>query len=376
MAIGDISLGPGSLQFQAGTATNPSVAFGPTDIAVIAYQDSDLDGQLCTCLFDSAGNIGASIIDTWEFDTTFAGLAKIQRISGNKYACMYYDQAFLIQIFTFTVLNNGTIIKSKIDTETLRQTPGGSNQTGYTNEFRLIAPNTFLFCIVPYSAIPHKIGKLTISDTGEIDDGPAPSLDFTLQGDAPNSAHVSGPVWVNAYKDTGGNIQVETHDFSSLIDIYEIDSSGAATGPAISQPQPNRFALAHQGPGNDGYLKTFTIDSDGTITKSVIQEIEHDTEGAYFHRILIIGDGVIAIPYMGYDEKGWIKTYPIAVDGTIGSLISSLEYESTRCYSARMLHKGGDIYGIVFSGTGEIVSLDIETPGVEFTQHLLMIGVG
>jgi len=78
-----------SLQFEATSASWPSVVAVDSDTFAIAYQDTDSDGMLITVDIDSAGNISNAIIDSLEFDTDTGIEPHIIAVDSNTFAIVY-----------------------------------------------------------------------------------------------------------------------------------------------------------------------------------------------------------------------------------------------------------------------------------------------
>ena len=80
-----------SLYFDAVRGIKPSIAHVSGDIYAIAYQGVDDDGWIKTVSINAAGEIGAAIIDSLEFDAVQSGAPSIAHVSGNIYAIAYQD---------------------------------------------------------------------------------------------------------------------------------------------------------------------------------------------------------------------------------------------------------------------------------------------
>jgi len=87
-------------------------------------------------------------------------------------------------------------------------------------------------------------------------------------------------------------------------------------------------AVAYQGADNDGFVKTFRINSGGTIT--LVDTLEFDGDQAHtFFNIIKVRDGIYAIPYEDDDHEGRIITIGISSTGDIAdAIISSLKFET------------------------------------------------
>nr|MCS5549945.1 hypothetical protein [Gammaproteobacteria bacterium] len=106
----------------------------------------------------------------------------------------------------------------------------------------------------------------------------------------------------------------------SLGNNLEYGTMGKHT--SLVQVDADTYALAHSGGGEDGFISTFTISSDGsTITE--VESLEHDTTlGRYNSLVHVVGD-TYALAYSGADEDGddsgdgFISTFDIDSGGDI-----------------------------------------------------------
>ena len=76
------------------------------------------------------------------------------------------------------------------------------------------------------------------------------------------------------------------------------------------------YAIAYAGNGDDGFLKTVTIATDGQITDPLIDTLEFDTSKGKTPNIIPIS-GVYAIAYAGDGDDGFLKTIEITTSGQI-----------------------------------------------------------
>ncbi len=111
------------------------------------------------------------------------------------------------------------------------------------------------------------------------------------------------------------------------------------------------YAIFYQGIDDDGWIKTFTIADDGTLGAGIIASREFDTVlGAHPDAIHIAGN-VFAVAYQGALEDGWLKTVTISDDGaTITLTGSSLEFDPGQGYYPTILHRAGTVYAIFYQG--------------------------
>ena len=100
-----------------------------------------------------------------------------------------------------------------------------------------------------------------------------------------------------------------------------------------------------------------------------IDSLEFDTsQGSRVSSILHIAGDVYAIAYRGPGYDGWLKTFDIDSEGDIEPVIDSLEFApDTTIYQSEIRHVAGDIYAIAYAdygnGEGRIVTVEIDSAG-------------
>jgi hypothetical protein len=213
-------------------------------------------------------------------------------------------------------------------------------------------------CISPDITVTNSSG--TPRPPGDILDMEVDTLEYDPEeGKEPDIVHVSGDIYAIAYQGKGKDGFVKTVQISAsgqitdtVIDSLEFDTY---TGqyPDIIRVSENVFAIAYCGNCPKGYLKTIRIESDGQIANSVIDTLKFDSRKGCFPDIINVKDDTYAIAYQGPRDDGYITTVTIAADGQIGSgVIDSLEYDKSKAISPRIINAGSNIYAIAYEGQG------------------------
>jgi len=211
----------------------------------------------------------------------------------------------------------------------------------------------------------------TVIDTLEFD---------STSGYYPDIIHLSGNIYAIAYHGVSGDGFIRTVGIApdgnitnSIIDTLEFDTSDCIF-PDIISISGNIYAVAYQGPGDHGFIKTVEIAPDGNITDSVIDTMEFDTGNGREPVIIHISGKIVAVAYCGDGNGGFIKTVEIAPDGSItDSVIDTLEYDTSDGYYPDIIHISGNIYAIAYEGTnndGFIKTISI-TPGGDIGNSVI-----
>jgi len=327
------------------------------DIYAIPYEGAGDDGFLKTVDIASTGEIRDEELDTLEFDTANGQTPDIIWISGDVYAIAYEGIGTDGFLKTVTIAVDGVIDNSVIDTLEF------DTSEGQAPNIISISGNVYA---IAYEG-PGDDGFLktvTIADDGQITDTVIDTLEFDrFQGSTPNIIPISGDVYAIAYEGRNGDGFLTTVTVASdgqitnpSIDSLEYDASQGTT-PNIISISGDVYVVAYAGPGGDGFLKTFTIATDGTITSTAIDTLEFDIEEGLTPNILSVADDVYVIAYAGFDSDGFLKTVTIATDGQItDTIIDTFEFDTTNGETPKIIPVSG-VYAIAYSGGGADVFL-------------------
>jgi len=204
--------------------------------------------------------------------------------------------------------------------------------------------------------------------------GTIDTLEFDASdGYEPDIIQVSGNVYAIAYRGTGNDgflktvtIATDGQVADSVIDTLEFDTANGYE-PDIIQVSGNVYAIAYRGTGSDGFLETVTIATDGQIADTVIDTLEFDTSSGLTPDIIHISGNVYAIAYRGSGSDGFLETVTIATDGQIAdTVIDTLEFDTSTGYEPDIIPISGNVYAIAYRGTGSdgfLITVNIATDG-------------
>ena len=201
------------------------------------------------------------------------------------------------------------------------------------------------------------IKTITVRGDGQIDELPLDSFEF--ETDAASNCrftHVSGEMYAIAFRGPGdcGVIKTITiHDDGQIehtvIDSLEFDARCFL--PDMVHISGEAYALAYQGSGDHGFIKTATVHNDGQIENSAIDSFEFEGEAVADCRLIHISGEVYAVAFRGTNDDGFIKTLTIHDDGQIEhAVIDTLEFDMIRCFSPRMAHIAQRTYALAYRG--------------------------
>ncbi len=160
----------------------------------------------------------------------------------------------------------------------------------------------------------------------------------------------------------GGTSAGEIAD--ATLDTLEFDTSNGQY-PDIVHVSGDVYAIAYTGSGTDGFLKTVDIDSSGNIG-SVIDTLEFDTSNGQYPDIVHVSGDVYAIAYTGSGTDGFLKTVDIDSSGNIGSVIDTLEFDTSNGQYPDIIQVSSNYFAIAYTGSGSdgfVVSVNIDLAG-------------
>ena len=145
---------------------------------------------------------------------------------------------------------------------------------------------------------------------------------------------------------------------------------------SIIQVDSDTYALAYAGDDGDGYIATFTITSDGaTITE--VASSEHDALRGTHNSLIQVDSDTYALAYAANGEDGFIKTFTITSDGATITEVASLEHDIKWGMYNSIVQVDSDTYALAYTGKGEdgyITTFTVSAEGLPLQKllHLCM----
>gem|GEM_PF-2789441 len=348
---GDITGIIDSLEFDTNNGREPFIIPISGEVFAITYSGPGNDGWLKTVRIAADGSITDPQIDTLEFDNAYALIAPIIPIAGDVYAIAYRGPGNDGWLKTVQIGSDGQIGNTVIDALEF------DTNYAYAPDIVRVAGNYYA---IAYRG-PGNDGWLKIveiANDGQITNTIIDSLEFDASnGLDPDIIHIGGEVFAIAYSGPGNDGWLKTVQISNVgtivnpqIDTLEYDTAYSYR-PSVIPVSGDFYAIAYRGPGNDGWLKTAEIQSDGQITGSAISSFEFDPSNGLDPYIINLSGNFFAIAYSGPGTDGWLVTIEISDSGQIVTpVIESLEFDTVYGFHPRMVNVSGDIFAVVYRG--------------------------
>lgn len=376
-----------SYNFGAGGGETPSIIPIAGDVYAIIYGDGKNDGWVKTVEIAADGTVTGTPIDSLEFDTRRGLWGDIIHISGNIYAVAYQGNGSDGFLKTIEITPDGTIADSELDTLEFE-----TNNCNYP-EIINVSGNVYAIAyqgqgsdgfVRTVQIAPDGDISSSVIDSLEFD---------TSNGREPDIIHISGNIFALAYRGSGSDGFLKTIEIASNgqitntpVDTFEFNPYDCYY-PSIIHISENVYAISYTGasPVNGdwwgGVLTTVEIATDGTITNSIIDEIVFDSDAGDYSEIIYIGDNAYAIAYTGNGSDGWLKTVTVDNDGTISDdIIDSLEFDNRDGAYPKIIHINGDIFAVVYTGSsqwiGILKTIEIATSGGTSAAYEILANAG
>ncbi len=319
-----------TLEFDSSDGQRPDIIHVGGNIYAIAYQHSG-QGYLRTVEIVIDGDIRSTTIDNLVYDSYQGYLPDIIHVSGNIYAIAYQGAEYDGYLKTVSIAANGQITDSVIDTLEF----DGSD--GQMPDIVHVSGDIYAIAYTRdgYYTDPGYVRTVTIASDGQIGGSYIDSFNFDASvGWEPDIFHISGNIFAVAYRGYNDDGFVATLSITpdgqigdSGIDYLEFDGSDGRM-PNVIAVTDTIYAIAYQR-GIQGYLRTVAIAPSGQITDSIIDTLVFDGTQGLAPSIAQVYNDVYAIAYQGPDNDGFLRTMTIAGDGQIGnSTIDYLEFDS------------------------------------------------
>ena len=295
------------------------ISVGGTSYAIVFNDETNFKLKIVTLTISNAGTITKSIIETFTHNVE-GYTPRIINISGEVYAVTYsdVDNSSNGAVFTINIDNAGDIGAAVIQSLNWDTAEGTLEQ-----EMIRVSGTTYVIAYTKNSDFDGGLVTLTISNDGTSISLTGSTYEFEAGSiDVPSIVEVSGVYFAIAYGDADGDGQVVTVQIASdgtitqaITSTLEFDDTDG-TLPIIINISGTLFAVAYQGVDNDGFLKTFTISSAGIIS-SVIGTLEFETTSCQGPlSLIVVRNGIIAVAYnegAGAGQDGFVKTAKVTM---------------------------------------------------------------
>jgi len=325
---------------------------------------------------DAYANDGSIILETasLEHDVRQGQYNSLVQVDSDTYALAYEGANNHGHISTFTISSDGTSIVEvdtlehdnvrgqynslvQVDSDTYALAYTGEDEDGFISTFTISSSGA----ITPIQIQNH-------ANTSEEDD--VANLEHDEERGIHNSlVQVDSDTYALAYEglDRDGFISTFTiYSNNGTIKPIQIQNHAKEGGSANLEHDENRasfnslvhvvsdtYALAYTSHGEDGFISTFTIDSNGNIaavkTQSEGNNLEHDENKGIYNSLVQVDSDTYALAYTGTDTNGFISTFTISSDGTSIVKVENLEHDTDVGNYNSLVQVDSDTYALAYT---------------------------
>ena len=322
-----------------------------SDTYALAYEGKDKDGFISTFTISSDGTSIVEV-DTLEHDTVRGQHNSLVHVDSDTYALAYTGEGEDGFISTFTIDSDGNITAVKTQSE--------GNNLEHDDDQGAAS-------VLHNSLVKVDSNTIALAYAGAGEDGFIST--FTIDSD--------GNITAVKTQSEGNNLE---HD----------DDQGAASvlHNSLVKVDSNTIALAYAGAGEDGFISTFTISSSGVITPIQIQNhantseeddvanVEHDEDRASYNSLVHVVSDTYALAYTSHGEDGFISTFTIDSNGNITAVKTqsegnNLEHDENKGIYNSLVQVDSDTYALAYTGTdtnGFISTFTISSDGTSIVK--------
>jgi len=316
-----------------------------SDTYALAYEQSNPSvGLISTFTVDGDGTITPirianhaafeSASDNFEHDPDGANYNSFIQVDSDTYALAYASAKAATNnhgfIATFTISSDGETIT---EVASLRH----DTNSGQHNSLVQVDSDTYALAYAGTDGDGF-ISTFDISSAGTITAVKTQSEGNNLEHDEQTAKwnsliQVDSDTYALAYEDdveTEGSISTFTIDSDGVITGVKTDVAGTnvvhdtafALHNSFIHMDSDLYVLASQGTGGDGFISTFTIDSDGVITAvkthAAGNNVEHTLDNARHNSLVKVDSETIALAYNqmgsgGTYNEGFISTFDFSI---------------------------------------------------------------
>ena len=132
----------------------------------------------------------------------------------------------------------------------------------------------------------------------------------------------------------------------------------------------NIALLAYSGYKGFGYVRTFSIASDGSTIQQ-LAELKFDDEDARMIDIEQVASDVFVVAYTGRSNDGFITTIKVSADGKTITQPKKIEHDTANAAGSRLTKVDSDTYALYYYSDGTYVkTFDIPADGSTITHNL------
>ena len=173
--------------------------------------------------------------------------------------------------------------------------------------------------------------------------------------------------WVKTFKVNGANISHISEENIRDNDSEFYESSWQHLGGT-------KYALAHSGSGTDGYITTLDISADGETITQIVQ-VEHDISYNRMNQLQKVDEDTYLLSYEGTSGDGFMKTFTIPTNGASINEIAELEHDTENGQWGSLIPIDDNKFALAYrtgDSDGNIKFFTVPDDGSSITEGLIL----
>ena len=302
-----------------------------------------------------------------EHETEMGRHNSIVQVDSDTYALAYSDEDDKGWISTFTISSDGTSIT---EVTSLRH----ANNQGHYNSLVQVDSDTYLLAYTG-NGDDGWLVTFTISSDGSTITEVTQLEHQTNEAKYNSLVQVDSDTYALAYSGPNDDGFITTFTVSSngssITEVATLEhDTNQGTYNSLVQVDSDTYALAYAGDGDDGYISTFTISANGSSITEVASS-KHDNDQGIYNSIVQVDSDTYALAYSGNGDDGFITTFTISSNGSTITDVAILEHQTIKAQYNSIVQVDSDSYLLAYSGyndDGYIVSFTISSNGSSITE--------
>ena len=288
-----------------------------------------------------------------EHDTVLGEYNSLVQVDSDTYALAYAGTDNDGFISTFTISSDGTTITElatlehavnngqhnslvQVDSDTYALAYAGNDNDGWINTFTIPADGS---SITKVTQLEHAVNNGQYNSMVQVD---SDTYAVAFTGN-------NNDGWISTFTIPA--------DGSSITKVTNLEHDKVnAIYNSMVQVDSDTYAVAYTGPADDGWISTFTIPADGSSITEV-DTLEHDTVRGTHNSLVQVDSDTYALAYASTNVDGFISTFTIDSDGNITAVKTqsegnNLEHDTDSGRYNSLIHVDSDTYALAYSGLG------------------------
>ena len=259
----------------------------------------------------SAGALPADFLDNIHINNVLADITEVCHLTGDIMVAVCTTSGPKADLYTFTCNSAGSLGASYEDHYQYEAT------FGYRTSLCKIS-NSVVATVTRITADHGELKTFHISATGTITTPEVDSIEFeATHCDYPKVVNVIGDIYAIVYTDGSGHGICKTVEIDSngnlvggILSTYEFESD-TFYDPQVIKLDDGIIAVVYTGADSDGFIVTLGIGAAGAITTPFLDKYEYDTDFSNRQDLALMAGDIILVPHKNAATFGEVHSIDV-----------------------------------------------------------------